>query len=194
MSAMWNASSLVQDLNSCHRVHFQRRYPLHHGHLVSADWRYGDGWTLGPTLANIFVGFCEANLFSTIDCPPMYYRHVDDTFCLFENEKDVDSFLIQLNSMHSSLKFIVEKEPDHQLAFLDLCIKLLQLFSLLCTESPPFLACIRDGIHFAHSSAKSIYLSHLSIPPLWFHPGVILMKKSSSSSQPCLKMDIHCLF
>ena len=30
---MWNAISLVQDLNSYHRVHFLRRKPLHHEHL-----------------------------------------------------------------------------------------------------------------------------------------------------------------
>ena len=33
ISAMWNAISLIQDLNSCHRVHFQWQKPLHHGHL-----------------------------------------------------------------------------------------------------------------------------------------------------------------
>ena len=32
---MWNAISLVKDLNSCRRVHFLRRYPLHHGHFHS---------------------------------------------------------------------------------------------------------------------------------------------------------------
>ena len=76
------------------------------------------GSSLGPTLANIFVGFCEANLFTKIDRPLMYYGYVDDPFCLFKNEKDADSFLIQLNSMHLSLKFTVEKESNHQLAFL----------------------------------------------------------------------------
>ena len=30
------------------------------------------GSSLGPTLANIFVGFCEANLFNKIDCPPSH--------------------------------------------------------------------------------------------------------------------------
>ena len=49
----------------------------------------------------------------------MYYRYVDDTFCLFKNEKDPDLFLTQLDSMHSSLKFIVEKGSNHRLAFLD---------------------------------------------------------------------------
>ena len=34
------------------------------------------GSSLGPTLANIFAGFCKANLFTKIDCPPpMYYRY-----------------------------------------------------------------------------------------------------------------------
>ena len=80
------------------------------------------GSSLGPTLANIFVGFCEANLFTKIDCLLMYYRYVDDTFCLFKNEKDADSFLIQLNSMHPSLKFTMEKESNYQLTFLDVFV------------------------------------------------------------------------
>ena len=82
------------------------------------------GSSLGPTLANNVVGFYEANLFNKIDYPPMYYRYVDDTFtfCLFKNVKDVDLFLAQLNSMHSSLKFIVEKESNHRLPFLDVFV------------------------------------------------------------------------
>ena len=74
------------------------------------------GSSLAPTLANIFDGFCEANLFTKIDPPPYY---VDDTF---KNEKDANSFLIQLNSMHPSLKFTVEKKSNHQLAFLDVFV------------------------------------------------------------------------
>ena len=33
ISAMWNANSLVQDLNSCRCVHFKRQQPLQHGQL-----------------------------------------------------------------------------------------------------------------------------------------------------------------
>ena len=80
------------------------------------------GSSLGPTLANIFVGFCEANLFDKINCPPLYYRYVDDTFCLFKTEKDTDLFLTQLNSMYSSFKFTVEKESNHRLPFLDVFV------------------------------------------------------------------------
>ena len=74
--------------------------------------------------------FCEANLFNKIDNPAMYYHYVDDTFCLFKNEKDADSFLIQLNSMHSSLKSSVEKESDHQLAFLDIFVNKISHFCI----------------------------------------------------------------
>ena len=52
----------------------------------------------------------------------MYYHYVDDTFCLFKNEKDADSFLIHLKSMHPSLKFTMKKESNHQLAFLDVFV------------------------------------------------------------------------
>ena len=79
------------------------------------------GSSLGPTQANIFIGFCEANLFTKIDCPPlMYYRYVDDTFSLFKSKKDANSFLIQLNSLqlnsHTikfSLMFTMEKQSNH---------------------------------------------------------------------------------
>ena len=80
------------------------------------------GWSLGPTLANICVGFCESNLFIKIDHTPIYYRDVDDTFCLFKCEKDAGLFLAQLNSMHPSLKFTVEKESNHRLQFLDVFV------------------------------------------------------------------------
>ena len=52
----------------------------------------------------------------------MYYRYVDVTFCLFKCEKDADLILVQLNSMHPSLKFTVERECNHHLPFLDVFV------------------------------------------------------------------------
>ena len=40
----------------------------------------------------------------------MYYRYVDDTFCLFKREKDADLFLA-----HASLKSTVERESNHRI-------------------------------------------------------------------------------
>ena len=34
ISAIWNANSLVQDLNTVRRIHFLRRQPLHYEHIV----------------------------------------------------------------------------------------------------------------------------------------------------------------
>ena len=50
---MWNAISLVEDLNSCCRVHFLQRYWLHHGHLQEQSWcpswsnSLWQGWSCG---------------------------------------------------------------------------------------------------------------------------------------------------
>ena len=46
------------------------------------------GNPLGPTLANIFVGFYESKLFDKISKPQIYYRYVDDTFALFQDKVD----------------------------------------------------------------------------------------------------------
>ena len=49
-------------------------------------------------------------------------KDVDDTVCLFKCEKDADLFLAQLNSMHPSLKFIVKRESNQRLPFLDVFV------------------------------------------------------------------------
>ena len=46
------------------------------------------GSPLGPTLANIFMGYLEENYFSTNVEPLMYVRYVDDCFILLKNEDD----------------------------------------------------------------------------------------------------------
>jgi len=39
----------------------------------------------------------------------MYYRYMDDTFVVFDNERECDAFLEQLNSLHPFLQFTLEK-------------------------------------------------------------------------------------
>ena len=74
---------------------------------------------LGPALANIFVGYYEEKLFSEIFKPAVYFRNVDDTFVIFQNENESEEFLIRLNGLHSSLQFTFEKEKNNSLPFLD---------------------------------------------------------------------------
>ena len=80
------------------------------------------GSPLGPVLANIFVGFYESKLFDKISKPQIYYRYIDDTFALFQDEVNSETFLINLNSLHTSLKFTREKEVNQSLPFLDVLI------------------------------------------------------------------------
>ena len=73
------------------------------------------GSPLGPALATIFVGYQEAKLFNIAKKPLVYSRYVDDTFAVFNNEKDCNTFFIHLNSLHPSLRFTYEKESNHSL-------------------------------------------------------------------------------
>ena len=75
------------------------------------------GSPLGPALANIFVGYYERKLFRSTLKPEMYYRYMDDTFVVFNNESQCDVLLDKLNSLHPSLRFTFEKESNCSLPF-----------------------------------------------------------------------------
>jgi len=77
------------------------------------------GSPLGSALANIFVVCQEEKLFNFANRPLAYFRYVDDTFAVFSNEDDCNTFLSHLNSLHPSLRFTHEKEFNHSLPFLD---------------------------------------------------------------------------
>lgn len=80
------------------------------------------GSPLGPTLANIFLGFYEETALADVNGPMFYCRYVDDTFAVFENEAQSDVFKNKLNNLHQALKFTSEKETDNKLNFLDVCV------------------------------------------------------------------------
>ena len=81
------------------------------------------GSPLGPALANIFVGYYEEKLFSEISKPAVYFRYVDDTFVVFQNEKESEEFFIRLIGLHSFLQFTFEKEKNNSLPFFDVYVE-----------------------------------------------------------------------
>ena len=84
--------------------------------------RVAMGSPLGPDLANLFMGYYEQK-WSESDhgrLVEFYRRYVDDTFCLFENEHQAQTFLDFLNIQHQNLNFTIEKEHMKQLPFLDI--------------------------------------------------------------------------
>ena len=57
-----------------------------------------------------------------INKPKFYWRYVDDILAAFDNEQDSLNFLIFLNNRHPNIKFTIEKQNDHSIAFLDVFI------------------------------------------------------------------------
>ena len=49
-------------------------------------------------------------------------RYVDDCLALFENEQEAEQFLKHLNSQHPCIQFIIEKEQNNHIDFLDMTV------------------------------------------------------------------------
>jgi len=111
------------------------------------------GSPLGPALANIFVGYQEEKLFNFANRLLAYFRYVDDTFAVFNNEDDCNTFLSHLNSLHPFLRFTHEKEFNHSLPFLD---DSAQNFQHQSTGNILSLASIYAGIPLDPTNGKSI--------------------------------------
>ena len=52
----------------------------------------------------------------------VYFRYVDDTFCLFNSETEMDSFFTSLNNIHPPLRFTLDGEIDFMLPYLDVLV------------------------------------------------------------------------
>ena len=82
------------------------------------------GFPLAPVLANIFMGFYKSKWLHEYNYnkPKFYLRYVDDILAAFDREKDSLNFLNFLNKRHPSIKFMIEKQTNHSIAFLDVFI------------------------------------------------------------------------
>ena len=81
------------------------------------------GSLLGPALANIFAGYYENKLFASVTKLLLCTCYIDDTFAIFRSGAKAEKFFTALNSLHSALKFTMEKEANQTLPFLDVKIK-----------------------------------------------------------------------
>ena len=81
------------------------------------------GSPLGPVLANLFVGYHEANWLQVFkDCEIILYCCYVDIFCLFNSESDADKFY-EFQNKHLNIKFTFEKQQNNQISFLDILKK-----------------------------------------------------------------------
>ena len=83
------------------------------------------GSPLAPVLANIFMGFYESKWLNdeyNLNKPKFYLRYVDDILAVFEKEQVSLNSLNFLNNNHPNIKFTIEKQVNHSIAFLDVFI------------------------------------------------------------------------
>ena len=66
------------------------------------------------------MGFHEAKWLNefNLNKPKFYLRYVDDIPAAFDNEQDSLNFLNFLNNRHPNIKFTIEKQNNHSIAFL----------------------------------------------------------------------------
>ena len=82
------------------------------------------GSALAPVLANIFMGFHKSKWLNeyNLNKPKFYLRYVDDILAAFDNEQDSLNVFNFLNNRHPNIKFTIEKQINHSIAFLDVFI------------------------------------------------------------------------
>ncbi|CAF4410745.1 unnamed protein product, partial [Didymodactylos carnosus] len=82
------------------------------------------GDVLGPILAELFMQKEDEKIHNWTGIKPVLYkRYVDDIFCVFNEDQDVDMFFNYLNTqLHSNLRFTVKNERNDQLNYLDVLV------------------------------------------------------------------------
>ena len=82
------------------------------------------GSHLAPILAIIFMSFYKSKWLNeyNLNKPKFYLRYVDDILAAFDNEQDSLNFFNFLNNRHPNIKFTIEKQVNHSIAFLDVFI------------------------------------------------------------------------
>ena len=70
------------------------------------------------------MGFLKSKWLNeyNLNKPKFYLRHFDDILAAFGNEQDSLNVLNFLNNRHPNIKFTMEKQINHSIAFLDVFI------------------------------------------------------------------------
>ena len=72
------------------------------------------GTRVAPSLANIFMGKIEKKLLDSYPMrPTVWWRYIDDIFCLWTHGQDeLTKFIHHLNTQHRTIKFTMENSHD----------------------------------------------------------------------------------
>ena len=84
------------------------------------------GTKMGPSYANLFVGYVEHKIFNQYNGPKpeLYRRYIDDCIgATSSSREDLNQFITAVNSFHPALKYTWEIS-DTSLAFLDIKVSI----------------------------------------------------------------------
>ena len=82
------------------------------------------GSLLAPVLPNIVMGLFKSKWLNeyNFNKSKFYWTYVDDILAAFDNEQDSLDFLNFLDNKHRNIKFTLERQINHSIAFLDILI------------------------------------------------------------------------
>ena len=75
-----------------------------------------------PALTNIFMGYQETKWLKgcNLNKPKLYLIYFDGILAACDKEKDsLDFFIRFLHKKHCNIKFMIEKQVNHSISFLD---------------------------------------------------------------------------
>ena len=79
-------------------------------------YRQVDGvamWSpLGPVLASIFFCYFKSILFTHIEKPLNYFRHVDNIFISYKKSYNINALFYKISNLQPSIKFTYENKVD----------------------------------------------------------------------------------
>ena len=112
------------------------------------------GSPLAPVLAHIFMIFHKSKWLNehNLNKPKFYLRYVNDILAAFDNEQDSLFFSNFLNNRHPNIKFTIEKQINHSIAFLDIFISGINNQSLTL---PTYQKSTYTGLHLNFKSFTS---------------------------------------
>ena len=123
------------------------------------------GSPLNPVLANISMGFYEfkwSNEYNR-NKPKFYFKYVDNILAAFDKKQNSLNFLNSFNKNHPNIKFTIEKQVNHSIAFLDMFISGIhnQNFTLKTYHKLTYVGLLLNFKSFTLFSCKIILIKCL---------------------------------
>ena len=80
------------------------------------------GSPIAPLMADVCMNWVLNEVSSFNPKPYIILRYVDDLFCVFNCERDLEMFFDKINTIHANIQFTKELEQNNQLPYLDVLV------------------------------------------------------------------------